>query len=74
MKIAVELVLNEARKRGKHILVELTGVRDILDGAREIFARLPIQLPPLWRYAQRPSDCERSPETTAGRATARCNS
>lgn len=33
--ITVELALNEARKRGKHILVELTGVRDILDRARE---------------------------------------
>jgi 3-hexulose-6-phosphate synthase len=28
--ITVELALNEARKRGKHVLVELTGVRDIL--------------------------------------------
>jgi 3-dehydro-L-gulonate-6-phosphate decarboxylase len=33
--ITVEQALNEAHKRGKHIFVELTGVRDILDRARE---------------------------------------
>jgi len=33
--ITVELALKEARERRKHILVELTGVRDILDRAQE---------------------------------------